>query len=130
MLQKQGHRITTAENGAEALELMLANVKQSTDEAFHVVLMDLQMPIMDGLESTKRFRKHETESGIGHMFVIGVSANSDEETVKEAFVAGVDAFIPKPFNFQLFNEVYQSIVCKQQLQLQQLQQQSTETVDV
>lgn len=125
MLEKQGHRITTAENGAEALETMLNNKSQPRECAFSVVLMDLQMPVMDGLESTKRLRKFEAESGpeSGHTLIIGVSANSDEETVKEAFVAGVDAFIPKPFNFQLFNEVYQSLVRQQQQQQQQQAQQ-------
>ncbi len=122
MLKRQGHTITTADNGAEALQQMSKTLYAAEENArFDVVLMDLQMPIMDGLESTSRLRKLESVvnsiQGSGstpkvHQLIIGCSANSDNETMQAAFVAGIDAFIPKPFNIQSFCNTYEKHKCK------------------
>ncbi len=71
---------------------------------YDVVLMDLQMPVMDGLEATRRIRgrEKEKEKMTRHQIVIGVSANSDHETMEEAFKAGIDDFLPKPFSMEAF----------------------------
>ena len=119
--------MTTAENGAVALELM-SKQTENNDECAHpfdVVLMDLQMPIMDGLEATSRLRKLEStinaaaKSGGGggkyassemHLMIIGCSANSDNDTMKAAFAAGIDDFIPKPFKIQVFHDIYSKLM--------------------
>jgi CheY-like chemotaxis protein len=62
------------------------------------VLMDLQMPVMDGLEATRRLRGEERQELRIHQPIIGMSANSDHETAQQALDAGADAFMPKPFN--------------------------------
>jgi len=72
----------------------------------------LQMPVMDGLEATKRWREHEHNQlllqttigggGAHHQVIIGMSANSDNDTMEDAFVAGVDDFIKKPFTMEIF----------------------------
>jgi len=70
---------------------------------------------MDGLEATRKLREVEKAlneangSELHHQFVIAFSANSDSETIKEAFSAGVDEFIPKPFSIQTFNEAIQRL---------------------
>jgi CheY-like chemotaxis protein len=74
----------------------------------HSVDVDLQMPVMDGLEATKRLRLHELEAGIdvdSRQKIIGISANVNEETACEVLQAGMNAFIPKPFTIDKLKDV-------------------------
>eukprot|EP01033_Poteriospumella_lacustris_P024608 gene24609-gene21063 len=114
MLKRQGHEIWTAENGEIALKRMEEKWRVS-GKGFDLVLMDLQMPVMDGLEATRRLRGMELEGrewmagiekvkGRCHQLIIGVSANSDHETAEEALRAGVDDFFCKPFSLETFNK--------------------------
>jgi CheY-like chemotaxis protein len=120
LLQKQGHTVTVAENGLDALNLITAqyldcHVKR--EDRFDMVLMDFQMPVMDGLEATRRIRALETllnaDHSAGqpfHQLIIGLSANSDDETVQLARSEGMDDFMEKPFKAAVFNEICQLLV--------------------
>ena len=110
MLKKQGHKAVVAENGQVLLDLYFDSINKTTGESpYDVILMDLQMPVMDGLEATKRIRMNEQVLSdlFGkpiHQLVIGVSANSDHETVEEGLRIGIDDFLPKPFSVPAFVE--------------------------
>lgn len=75
-----------------------------TDKHIDLVLMDLQMPIMDGLEATRRIRCHSNPK-LRDVIIIGLSANSDEDTMQEAYRAGVNKFLSKPFTLDRFQAV-------------------------
>jgi CheY-like chemotaxis protein len=110
MLKRHGFIISTAENGEIALKKFEEKWK-TTGKGYDLILMDLQMPIMDGLEATRRLRqledatpdwlietKNRTANNLNHQLIFGVSANSDHETMKEAVDAGIDDFLAKPFS--------------------------------
>jgi CheY-like chemotaxis protein len=130
MLTKLGYEVTPAENGAVAVKIVENKLKQATvavkkDPLFDVILMDLQMPIMDGLEATQRIRQLEqeyiaslsapvtAESSLPwrrqRHVIIGMSANSDHETSVNAFAAGMDAFLPKPFKVDAFRAAFDQV---------------------
>ena len=147
-LKRQGHQVEIAENGEIAVKKVLEKKKkkkqqqeqalsdEEEDKGFDLILMDLQMPIMDGLEATRRLRAMEKEeeekepvevavtvavtvAAVGklekrriHHPIIGMSANSDNETVHEALASGMDDFIAKPFSIEAFNRIALKSICK------------------
>ena len=145
LLKRKGHILDSAVNGADALDKIsdgyekircglhdaAAEVAEECVKTapFDVVLMDLQMPVLDGIEAVRRLRAlerdllqsysthsdtgapHEGKGGvIYHQLVIALSANSDDETRLSALEAGADAFMPKPFTFENFEATLRDIL--------------------
>ncbi len=90
LLQKRGHRVTVAENGAVAVELL-------TRERFDLVLMDCQMPVMDGFEATRELRTNPAVLA-PHTPVIAVTANAMEGVRETCLAGGMDGYLTKPLN--------------------------------
>lgn len=93
ILEPLGINLTLAGNGKEAIDLF-------NTAKFDVILMDLQMPIMDGLSATTEIRKIEREKGLIRTPIIAVSANAMAHHKLEAINAGADIHIAKPFTAQ------------------------------
>jgi len=88
LLEKAGHVVKVAQNGREALELL-------QQAHFDLVLMDMQMPEMDGIEATQCIRAGEQLTG-GHQPIIAMTANAMEGDRELCLQAGMDAYVPKP----------------------------------
>jgi CheY-like chemotaxis protein len=88
LLEKMGHTVTIAGNGQIALRLL-------AEEDFDLVAMDMQMPIMDGLEATEMIRASEKETG-RHVAIVAMTANAFEEDRQRCRLAGMDGYIAKP----------------------------------
>ncbi|MEW6347491.1 MAG: response regulator [Thermodesulfobacteriota bacterium] len=98
MLERMGHEVVVARHGQEALELW-------DKGAFHLILMDVQMPVMDGLEATKTIRERESNRG-GHIPIIAMTAYAMAGDKERCMDAGMDGYVPKPINAQeLFQRV-------------------------
>jgi len=90
MLELLECSVTVADDGAKALAALLGG-------AFDLVLMDIQMPEMDGLTAVRRIREREQASEIAHMPVVAMTANTEEEFGRRYKDAGFDAYLAKPF---------------------------------
>jgi CheY-like chemotaxis protein len=90
MLEKLGHTVTVAENGREALE-------QLASREFDVVLMDVQMPEMDGLETTEAIRRQEKGTD-RHIPIIGMTAYAMRGDRERCLASGMDAYLSKPIH--------------------------------
>jgi CheY-like chemotaxis protein len=90
-LNKMGAQCTVAGNGRVALE-------ELARATFDLVLMDIQMPVMDGYEATRAIRARET-SGF-RMPIVALTANTTLEDRESAFAAGMDAFLTKPVRIE------------------------------
>jgi CheY-like chemotaxis protein len=95
----QRYAVTIACNGREALDL--AEV-----ESFDLILMDIQMPEMDGLEATRRIRSREESTGV-HVPIIALTASEDRQT---CLAAGVDEFMAKPIRPAELTAVIERVV--------------------
>ena len=103
-LEEHGHSVVTAKNGAEGLSKMV-----SMNDGIDLVIMDLQMPVMDGIEATRRYREKEITDGLIHLPIICSSAKSDGETQQSAKAAGMDLFLPKPFNMDTLSRALSEV---------------------
>jgi PAS domain S-box-containing protein len=88
LLEKMGHQVTLTVNGLEALALLKPN-------AFDLVLMDIQMPVMGGVEATQKIREAERKSG-GHIPIIAMTAHAMAGDEEKYMSAGMDGYVSKP----------------------------------
>lgn len=92
MLEKEGVAVTLVENGQECIEAL------ECQGPFDTILMDINMPILDGIEATKIIRQHKN-TALAHVPVIALTANVMQKDVEHYFEAGMDAHVGKPVNF-------------------------------
>ena len=91
ILTEYGFIVDTAENGAEALE----KVSTSKPGTYDLVLMDVQMPVMNGYEATKCIRKLK-DPALANISILAITANAFDEDRKKALESGMDGFLSKP----------------------------------
>lgn len=108
ILQRGGHEVVAVENGFEALNAIKDRQEKGEGE-FDVALLDLHMPVLDGFETMKRIRQDEqhqttpsTVDKTSPIFIVGCSANDDEDTLNDLKSAGANAFLTKPFTLHQF----------------------------
>lgn len=110
LLQSQGFLVETAENGSFALEM----VRNSQPGYYLLVLMDIQMPVMDGYEATRAIRKLEN-TRLAHIPIIALSANAFAEDYQKSLEAGMDAHFPKPVDMKRLQEMMQTVLYEHHL---------------
>ncbi|HSG79617.1 MAG TPA: response regulator, partial [Acidimicrobiia bacterium] len=101
ILEKRGHTVVGVGDGSEA-------VIRLGEERFDAVLMDVQMPEMDGLEATRRIRARELVEG-GHVPVVALTAYAMDADRARCLAAGMDAFVSKPFRAEELEETLEEV---------------------
>lgn len=104
ILQKMGHSVTVAGNGKEALENLESKL-------FDVVLMDIQMPEMDGFQATLSIRETERIKG-GHIPIVAMTAHAMSGDRERCLEAGMDSYISKPINTEELWDCIEKLVNK------------------
>jgi PAS domain S-box-containing protein len=102
MLEKRGHRVTVANNGRQALDALAG-------ATFDLVLMDVQMPEMDGMQATARLREMEQLTGL-HQPVIAMTALVMKGDRERCIAAGMDGYLSKPIRPLELDEVLESVL--------------------
>ncbi|KAG0559642.1 hypothetical protein M758_10G116400 [Ceratodon purpureus] len=112
LLQKWGHTTVLACNGLEAVE-------KSTEEDFDLILMDVQMPVLDGFQATTKIREIEKNRDpsrgkrIRFMPVVAMTAHAMSGDAERIISAGMDGYISKPLNAKKLQELLQSVASGQ-----------------
>lgn len=116
ILTQAGHAVTLSPNGVDAL----AKLKR---QSFDAVLMDVQMPELDGLDTTRQFRKLEQRDSRAHTVIIGLTAHALAEDKDKCVQAGMDDYLTKPLDpallLQRLQYWYQKLSCNQAISREQ-----------
>ena len=104
MLEKAGCEVDCCVNGQEAVDYMLKMPKK-----VDFILMDLMMPVMDGLEAAKLIRRLTEQEAAGTV-IIALTANALNETKQEILAAGMNGMLNKPFNMEALKQVLRDIL--------------------
>lgn len=97
LLEKRGHRVVVAGNGKEVLAAL-------EKDSFDLILMDVQMPEMDGFEATGAIRKKEKSSGL-HQIIVALTAHAMKGDHEKCLAGGMDGYLSKPIRPQELDEV-------------------------
>jgi CheY-like chemotaxis protein len=111
MLESKGHICTVVSNGEEALNKL-------TEKSFDIILMDIKMPIMDGLKAACHIRKDDEFELDRNIPIIAISADADEEDIQKCFEAGINDFLVKPIKKEV-------LIAK----IEELQKQKNNTIE-
>jgi CheY-like chemotaxis protein len=101
LLRKAGHYVRVAQNGKEAIDVL------SAGERFDLVLMDMHMPEMDGLEATRIIRSMDTP--ISSLPIIALTAAGSDADVDACMEAGMNYYLVKPFRMERLNGILEEI---------------------
>ena len=102
MLEEQGHRVTFACNGTEVLAALRR-------DKFDLVLMDVQMPGMDGVQTTRAIRSGEDKHLPANIVIIALTAYAMQGDREKFIGAGMNGYIAKPFSMEMFDEALRSV---------------------
>ncbi len=91
LLERMGHEVVPAQDGHQVLKAMQA-------ERFDLVLMDLEMPEMDGIEATQRIRQGQAGEGHQQVPVVAMTAHTQSGTTEQCQAAGMNEYIAKPID--------------------------------
>jgi hypothetical protein len=102
LLQRMGHRVTCTNNGQEALEVL-------SHQAFALVLMDCQMPVMDGFEATRRIRAGEAGADRATVRIVAMTANAMVGDRERCLACGMDDYVAKPIQVPMLKQAIERV---------------------
>jgi CheY-like chemotaxis protein len=110
-LRKAGHAVTVAHDGLEAVRAFEEMGRRGTRSFFDLVLLDVAMPEMDGLEAARAIREKEKTWG-GHVPILAMTAFTTQERLAECLAAGMDACITKPVRIDELGKMMERLLSR------------------
>ena len=107
MLKREGYSVTHAVTGEQVLDHLAAGTRPD------LIIMDVEMPVLDGLETTRRIRWRETQSASPRLPILALTANAQKEDIAECLKAGMDGHLSKPFDRQDLEEAIDRLIMHQ-----------------
>ena len=107
MLERAGCKVTHALNGQKVLDLI------DTGNQPDMIVMDVEMPVLNGLETTRRIRAREATRGTHRIPILALTANAQREDIAECLAAGMDGYLSKPFDRHDLDEAITRLVARQ-----------------
>jgi PAS domain S-box-containing protein len=101
-IEKLGEKVQVADNG-------LKGVKLWREGSFDCILMDVQMPVMDGHEATREIRKIEAEEQLDPIYIVAMTAHAFKEDRDKCIAAGMDKYISKPFRVEDLERIFAEV---------------------
>lgn len=103
LMERQGHRVRAVENGREALAAL-------EEESFDLILMDVQMPDMDGLEATQAIRAHSGDKFCPDIPIVATTAHAMKGDRERFLEVGMSAYVSKPLNAERLNDAIYAVM--------------------
>jgi CheY-like chemotaxis protein len=102
ILELQNYKIVTAKNGGEVL-------KQVEKQKINAILMDLNIPVKDGMTCSREIRSHQDQE-IANIPIIAVTGNANNYSMEDFKQAGINAYLPKPLDFDMLVQTVKQYV--------------------
>lgn len=109
-LKKKGMGAEAVGDGAQAIQRLYP--KGGGVTPYDLLLLDVQMPVMDGLQTVRVIREKEAKEGLAHLPVIGLTAHAADVYREQCLNAGMDGFVSKPFTVNQLLSTMQSVLDK------------------
>ncbi|WP_051249681.1 ATP-binding protein [Maridesulfovibrio zosterae] len=103
ILEKMGHRVTCAENGQQCLNMI-------TKDSYDAVLMDIQMPVLTGIEASRIIRTSPEYADVSSTPIVALTAHATKSDMDAAFDVGMNEYITKPFDKSVLEDVLQRMI--------------------
>jgi CheY-like chemotaxis protein len=110
LMGKMGLDVTVAENGLVALEKLAKATKERLGRPFDIILMDLQMPVMDGFEATRRIRENPDYS---NLVIVAMTAHAFAEERERCAACGMNGHLSKPIDVAILTETLKDFIAQQ-----------------
>jgi PAS domain S-box-containing protein len=114
LLERRGHSVVVANNGREVLD----QLEKAGPNAFDVVLMDLQMPQMDGMEATEEIRQREKRTG-AHLPIVAMTAHAMKGDRERCLEGGMDGYVSKPISLPILTAEIDRVLSGEQSKIQE-----------
>ncbi|MFO1131683.1 MAG: ATP-binding protein [Hyphomicrobiales bacterium] len=107
LLRREGYNVTTAGNGEQVLQAL------SSGRRPDLAIMDVEMPVLDGLETTRCIRRKEADRSLPRLPILALTANVQKDDIEACLAAGMDGYLSKPFDRDALEEAISRILKRQ-----------------